>query len=151
MKFTGINKLGPNGISMDTEKELRTAMKRFKEVRAVYLFGSAASGKAGPLSDIDIAILLKSAPKPGVLGLKLRLLSALTGVFGSNRVDIVILNDSPPLIVFEAISKGKLIYGTRKEVADFEAKSCSIYHDLRHYYDKYADETISRIAEKGFS
>ena len=131
-------------------EQLRESMGRYKQVRAVYLFGSAASGKTGKLSDIDVAVLLKKMPDAKrLLALKLDLILEFSGVFGSNRIDFVLLNDAAPLLAFEVISKGLLIYGGRKDVAEFEANISMQYHDIRYYYDKYAQETINRVAEKG--
>jgi predicted nucleotidyltransferase len=126
------------------EKEFR----KMKEIKAVYLFGSSATGKTGKLSDIDIGVLLKRSPKDS-RKMKLRLIATLVDIFRSNRIDLVILNDCTQLIGFEIISKGKLIYGKRADVAEFEALICTRYHDRKYYYDKYAEETINRIAEKG--
>jgi len=131
-------------------ERLRKSMVRFRQVRAVYLFGSTATGKTGKLSDIDVAVLLKKMPDAeGLLALKLDLISEFSGVFGSNRIDFVLLNDAAPLLAFEVISKGQLVYGKRADVAGFEANISTQYHDIRYYYDKYAQETINRVAEKG--
>ena len=43
---------------------LKNIFKEYPYIAATYLFGSRASGTAGPLSDVDIALLLKgNAPK----------------------------------------------------------------------------------------
>jgi len=131
-------------------ERMRKSMGRYKQVRAVYLFGSAACGKTGKLSDIDVAVLLKKMPDAkGLLALKLGLISEFSGVFGSNRIDFVLLNDAAPLLAFEVISKGQLVYGKRGDVAEFEANISMQYHDIRYYYDRCAQETINRVAEKG--
>jgi len=38
-------------------QKLAGVFKRYPQVQAVYLFGSQASGKAGPGSDLDLAII----------------------------------------------------------------------------------------------
>jgi predicted nucleotidyltransferase len=126
------------------EKEFRG----LKNVVAVYLFGSSATGKAGKLSDIDIGVLLKKQPKDS-RKMKLLLIAKLVDAFRNSKIDLVILNECAPLLAFEVISKGKLIYGKRADVAEFEALTCIRYHDRKYYYDRYAEETINRIAEKG--
>jgi len=131
-------------------ERMRKSMSKYRQVRAVYLFGSTATGKTGKLSDIDIAVLLKEMPDAKtLLALKLDLISEFSGVFGSDRIDFVLLNDAAPLVAFEVISKGQLVYGKRKDVAEFEANVSMQYHDIRYYYDKYAEVTINRVAEKG--
>lgn len=128
--------------------DLRKEFKQMKEVKAVYLFGSAAIGKTGKLSDIDIGVLLKKKPVDR-RKIKLKLIAKLTDIFKSDKIDLVILNGCAPLIGFEIISKGKLVYGKRTDVAEFEARVSSNYHDRKYYYDKYAEETINRVAERG--
>ncbi|HYC56666.1 MAG TPA: nucleotidyltransferase domain-containing protein [Candidatus Binatia bacterium] len=60
-------------------------------VRLVYAFGSTVSGTSGPLSDLDIALLLEHAVDWDV---EHDLRARLAGVVA--RVDLVILNDAPP-------------------------------------------------------
>ncbi len=43
---------------IDTKK-LKNIFKDYPYIVSVYLFGSHAFGKIGPMSDVDIAILLK--------------------------------------------------------------------------------------------
>ncbi len=45
-------------MTLSNEMELRDYISKQEHVRLAYLFGSAATGKAGKLSDIDIAVLL---------------------------------------------------------------------------------------------
>ncbi len=42
----------------ELDNKLMDFFNKQEHVRLAYLFGSAASGKAGKLSDIDIAVLL---------------------------------------------------------------------------------------------
>ncbi len=42
---------------MNPVEALPEAANRYPEVRAAYIFGSAAVDRAGPLSDIDVAVL----------------------------------------------------------------------------------------------
>ncbi|MDP9188495.1 MAG: nucleotidyltransferase domain-containing protein [Actinomycetota bacterium] len=72
------------------------------------LFGSQVAGKPGPLSDVDVAVWLD----PGLqaserLDARLRLLTAAEGVLGERSVDLVVLNDAPPLLQNRA-SRGRL-------------------------------------------
>lgn len=65
-------------------------------VVAAYLFGSQASGAAGPLSDVDLAVWVD----PGLgsadrLELRRRLAGAAAAAVGSDEVDVVVLNGAP--------------------------------------------------------
>ena len=74
-------------------EKIKEVFGKYKQVKAAYLFGSAASGKTGKLSDIDIAVLLSTVPNvKSLLNLKLNLITELTEVFKSNKIDFVLFN-----------------------------------------------------------
>ena len=76
----------------------RSVSKR-REIQAAYLFGSAASGRARPDSDLDVAVLL-NRPILAIRSLdyRLKLMTDLGAVLRRTDVDVVILNDAPPLL-----------------------------------------------------
>ncbi|MDI6720159.1 MAG: nucleotidyltransferase domain-containing protein [Methanomicrobiales archaeon] len=66
-----------------------------ESVRLAYLFGSAAEGREGPLSDIDIAVNLdESLDARAGFRMRLRLMSELAGILRTDRVDRVVMNDA---------------------------------------------------------
>lgn len=77
-------------------------------VVAAMLIGSQARGTPGPLSDVDLAIWhvpgLDSADR---LDLQLALASGASRALGTDEVDVVMLNDAPPLMRQRAIRDGK--------------------------------------------
>jgi hypothetical protein len=74
-------------------------------VVVAYLFGSLAQGDAGPLSDVDVAVLLGDNLPPGeALALRLQLMEALGRALCVGRVDVVVLNDAPYLLQHRVIS-----------------------------------------------
>ena len=58
-----------------------------------YLFGSHATGEAGPLSDVDIAVYLNGTTDS--FETRLALVDAVSRHVGSERVDVIVLNDAP--------------------------------------------------------
>lgn len=62
-------------------------------VMFAYLFGGLVKGRRTPLSDIDIAVYLKSAAD--IASTKMTLIDLLIRVFNTDAVDVVILNDAP--------------------------------------------------------
>ena len=56
-----------------------------------YLFGGMISERRNPLSDVDIAIYVKSAKKLNFI----ELFNRVTNVLDTDEVDLVILNSSP--------------------------------------------------------
>ncbi|MEX2541154.1 MAG: nucleotidyltransferase domain-containing protein [Trueperaceae bacterium] len=86
--------------------ELADVFRRYPDVLAVYLFGSWASGKANPTSDIDVALI------PGGDGLrerKLEILGDLTRI-GLDKVDLVILDGDDALLNYAAIAPNVVLY-----------------------------------------
>lgn len=100
------------GLTKTEIAKLRGIFKDYPYIASVYLFGSTTSGKAGPLSDVDIAILLKgSAPKGRELiheedYLSYRIAKALS----AKEVEVVDLNRQGLVFQHNVLSTGKLIY-----------------------------------------
>lgn len=101
------------------ESELFRSLRRYLAdarpagVVSARLFGSEARGTAHRDSDVDIAILLDRDRYPTRLDrgeARVDLGSELIGVTHRNEVDVVILNDAPPLLARHAIESGAELY-----------------------------------------
>jgi len=95
--------------------EALDALKRYFEdhpdlgVASAYLFGSHAEGRAHRESDVDVGVLLRWDRHPTSSDrseMRIRLGSDLISVTGCNEVDVVILNDAPPLLGRKVIYDG---------------------------------------------
>ena len=110
-----------------TDERLVEVLAADPRVRLVYAFGSAASGVAGPLSDVDVAVLLDRAPGWDE---ERELRARLDAV--APRVDLVILNEAPPALRFEVITAGRcLLARDACEQAEFEITSLSRFLDFQ--------------------
>jgi predicted nucleotidyltransferase len=81
-------------------------------VAAVYLFGSHAEGRAHRESDVDVGVLLRHADAPTAqarFDARVRLIGWLIGELHQNDVDVVILNDAPPLLGRRIVTSGTRI------------------------------------------
>lgn len=69
------------------------------EILDAYLFGSTATGSAQAHSDLDVAVYLRE-PRPAAsrFGYAADLTADLMRGLGTDRVDVVVLNDAPPLL-----------------------------------------------------
>lgn len=96
---------------IDIEK-LKDIFKDYPYIASAYLFGSQASGKIGPMSDVDIAVLLKdNAPKGRELIHKMDYLAYKTQeAFQVKEVDLIELNRQGLIFVHNVLKTGKLIY-----------------------------------------
>lgn len=118
-----------------------------------YLYGSCAAGKAAPLSDIDIAVCLNSCvPAKNRLDIRLRLIGEVSSLLHRDDVDMVILNDAPPLLAFRACSTGEKIF-CRNELARirFEARTMSLYYDRQMVMERSAAMMLRRVALHGLN
>jgi predicted nucleotidyltransferase len=73
-------------------------------VVAASLIGSQARGTAGPLSDVDIAVWHEPELDPTArLQLRLALAAAAAKALETDEVDVVLLNEAPPLMRHRAV------------------------------------------------
>jgi len=112
------------------QEELHRIFARHGVILA-YLFGSQAEGKAGPLSDVDIAVLLgPQVPQERWTDVQIDLINDLIGLFHRDDVDVALLNRATPVLAQEVVRSGQVIYeaepGTR---VDFQVAT------LRRYVD----------------
>ncbi len=117
---------------MDIQKitnRLSNIWQDFEEIKIVYLFGSYATGEERKTSDIDIAIF---APKLMLDGY-LKLWAKVTGLLGTERIDLVTLSDKPATFRYQVIKEGKVIYCRDEDLLnDFELKTWQSYMDSKH-------------------
>lgn len=124
-------------------------------VIAVYLFGSRAQGRAGPLSDFDFGVLLR---EHGALdgGQSLTLYDKLYDIFSplcprtlkNDIIDIVFL-DSPrvPLeLKFHVITRGKILFDRLpQQRADFESLITLKYADFQPTLTMFDRALLARL------
>ena len=124
---------------------LKPAFEKFPAVRFAYLFGSVAEGKAGPLSDIDIAVYLDPLDLKDLLPL----LHTLCLSLKRDDVDLLVLNRTRNLILKEEIVRhGKLLYDKDPEARfEFEWKSVHQAIDFREKRKRLLGESekIARV------
>jgi predicted nucleotidyltransferase len=85
---------------------------------AVWLFGSQATGRARPDSDVDIAVL---AENPLNLEQRLSIQIALEDALKRFRVDVVDLHMATPVLRFEALNGQRVFVRSADEVAAFSS------------------------------
>lgn len=105
----------------------------FPSILVCYLFGSHAAGKNTNDSDLDIAIFTDSTESP-TMDLEL-------GAFLQQRlnlpVDVVILQNTSPILQHEVLSNKIRIYEKSPEIrAKLEVRSFRAYLDALHYQNK---------------
>ena len=122
-------------------------------VELAYLFGSAAKNKAGPLSDIDIGVYLSAGMTKAQRDQKrLELIAKLTTVLKNDKIDLLIINDTPPVLNFEIIKPNVLVLARDHDLKlDVEQRIMSRYLD-RKYHEDFLNRTLmKKIMEKGLA
>ena len=115
-----------------------------RNVVFAYLFGSQARGKVGPLSDIDIAVCFdETVTCDDRFDLRLEVLGELTDLLKTDNVDVVVLNDAPPLLAHRILKEGVLLFSKDDKVrVEFETKAVLRYLDWKPYIEKYTRQAL---------
>ena len=101
-------------------QDLTPILEKDKRVKFAYLFGSRARGQAGPLSDTDVAVYLDRRIKHG--DYRLKLMEKLAKILKSDQLDLVVLNQAPPLLRHEIIKYGRILKDGDSRRIPFEAE-----------------------------
>ena len=107
-------------------------MSRRREIQAAYVFGSVATGRTRPDSDVDIAVLVdRRVGRAQMLNYRLKLMADLGSALRRSDVEVVILNDAPPLLAHRVLSRGRLVFERSASArVRFQVNTASRYLDL---------------------
>ncbi len=107
------------------------ALERRPEVLEAYLFGSRARLQAQAHSDVDVAVFLAEIPD-SPFGFEAELSADLMSALGENRVDVVLLNQAPPLLYHRVLRDGvRLFSRDPRATTGREGRALSRYCDYR--------------------
>ena len=129
-------------------------LKNHPEILAAYIFGSMASCRARPDSDIDIAVLVNEKnQRPNPLKYRLGLMSELGSILGRSDVDLVLMNQAPPALAQNIITKGRLIFErSRSARVAFQVRTLNVFMDtepMRRLYLRYLKRRYLKGAARG--
>jgi predicted nucleotidyltransferase len=122
------------------------------EIQEAYLFGSRARGRPRPDSDIDIAVYVDQAKCPNpVFGYEADLSTTIMGATGRLHVDLVVLNQAPPLL-YERVLRGgiRLLARHLPATTTREGRALSRYCDYVPQLRKIDAAHIARTARGTF-
>ena len=119
-------------------------------VVVAYLFGSHTVGRAGTESDYDIAVLFAPEQSSAEYGRwRLKLIGRLSDVYHSDAIDLVILNDAPPLLRFEVIRVRHVLYNRDDEArVAFEVRTMQEWFDWEPRYTRMQRARLRHFAEE---
>jgi predicted nucleotidyltransferase len=112
-------------------QDLNPIFRRRKNIAAVYVFGSTATGRDQRRSDIDLAIIAKKAiTRRGRLSLEADLSARLR-----RDVDIVLFGHAAPLLQHQILKYGRLIFeNDPAERVRQEVRARAEYLDTRRLF-----------------
>jgi len=119
--------------------QLESLFKKYKDIEAVYLFGSAASGKMHPESDLDLAIL---SPESSLKRKKLEILTVLADS-GFCHVDLVFIDEKDIVLAYEAVRQNRIVY----QIKNFD-RGGTYSRIVRKYLDFLPYLSVQRKAYK---
>jgi len=99
-----------------------TLLAPIPEIASAYLFGSFARGEAGPISDVDLALLMQESSGE-VSGRWIGdLINRLEVVTAPHPVDLLLLERQGPIFCQRILKEGRLIFeADRQRRIDFES------------------------------
>ncbi len=132
---------------VDRIEKALAARCRSLPVVLLYLHGSHARGAQGPLSDLDLAVLLEPAAARDRRTLD-DVIAALEETCKRDDVDLVVLNTAGPIIADRVVRQGRLIYArSDNERIAFEADAVKKALDFGHFSRVYDDALFRRLKE----
>lgn len=136
----------------DRISQLKNSLKYFgNKITALYLFGSCHTGRAGVLSDIDIAVLFDEALNDiEIEDLENNLYIILTKILETDEIDFIVLNKAPLSIQYGVLKDKEILYYTNKSKAvDFQCRVISEYLDFKPTRDEINKTFLKFMVEGG--
>ncbi len=94
----------------DLDQRIAKVLEPRPEVLEAYLFGSHAQGVAQPHSDIDVAVYVdESRVEESAFGYRAELTTVLIGGLHYNEVDLLVLNQAPPVLYYHVLRTAYVI------------------------------------------
>jgi predicted nucleotidyltransferase len=115
----------------------------------VYLFGSKATGRESPLSDVDIGVVLKAVPAENTTRhLYHNLYELLSEIYQDPGLDIVFLQTASLSLQYSAVKEGKILFERdRQSTVEYENHVINQYLDFRPVLDFFDQVTMETYAK----
>ncbi len=123
-------------------------------VDVAYVYGSVASGRRHPFSDVDVAVVLNEEALAQMsqreqLALELRLEQRISEIAGIDNAEVRIVNRAPAILLGAVTCEGERIYCRDEEHrVRFETYAWSRYFDYRPVYLEIQKAFIRKLMEE---
>jgi len=115
------------------------------ELSLIVLFGSAATGNTGPMSDVDVLVYAQkslSLAKEGLL--RSNLATALNTK--EDSIDLVFAHEASGALLSQALTHGKLLYGDRQALIEKRLSAWHKLQDEKRWEQRRRDYLATRLA-----
>lgn len=119
-----------------TAAQLRQVLENHPGIRQALIFGSVATGRASPDSDLDIAV---EADHPLGAAEKIRLIEDLT-VASGRPIDVIDLKTVSVPLLGQILSRGRRILGTNADHSELVRRHLFDAADFQPYVDRMLRE-----------
>jgi predicted nucleotidyltransferase len=121
----------------------------YDDVCLAVLYGSHARRTAGPLSDVDVAVLLERPVDPALyFERRLDLIGRLMQALNTNEVDVVILNQAPLALQYRVVRDGVVLYARHHDhLIEFMAQTVSRYLDFKPVIERHERAILARARQ----
>ena len=117
---------------------LKKIFHRYPEIKLVYFFGSRAKLASGLLSDYDFAVYFDDIKNGRMFSIKLDLITQISRILKSDRVDLVILNlTKSPELKYAILKEGILLFEREPFKVMVEPKILNEYFDFHRMLLQY--------------
>jgi predicted nucleotidyltransferase len=140
------------GLPQAALDSLRERLARRPEILEAYCFGSHARAEAAAHSDLDLAVYVdRERLPPAPYGYAAELAAELMAGLGVERIDLVVLNDAPPLLYQRVLRDGERLLSRDLAATTTRAgRALSRYCDYRQQLRKVDRALAGRLADGSF-
>ena len=119
---------------------------------SVYLFGSRADGRVHWESDVDVGVLMDRealSTRRERFDFALRLGAELGSALSCEHVDLVVLNDAPPLFARRIVTEGRRVFCRDPEVDHVFVRDIQLRAaDLQPFLDRMQKIKLEALAPR---
>lgn len=119
-----------------------------QHISAIILFGSLATNKETPLSDVDLAILYdKSLTLNELENLHIQVLGIIIDLLQSDDIDVINLNSAPLTMQYGALQQSKiLLLNKREDYINFWEQTVKYYLDFKPLLDECNNTLLETLS-----
>ncbi len=133
-------------------EKIHAVLHRQPEVQFAYLFGSHATGRITPMSDVDFALRFQDELSAWErLQLRLRVMAWFGEILQRNDIDVADLNEADEVLRYQVLKHGRLIFCRDKaEQIEFFVRTLREYFDTEPLREFFLEKMKEQIREGKF-